>query len=273
MFEDAIEKISETMRPVHTIMRKYADNSIVPSAATLLFVNDEGYAVTTRSFADMLIASGQIEKRYNEFKEEKNALKQDRHYQGKLQVLETKYGYKPESVIQVRNVFVDCVDTLSGYTCHKHPQYDLAIIKFNDFNEKKYKNHAILARYGNSVRPGKFLCRVGFPFAEFSNYRFNEDADTIEWTEDGKHNSPRFPIEGMLTRFMADLNGKYGIEMSTPCVNGQGGGPLFDERGIVYGMQFGSRHMDNPSLDLGLCLHVDVIKKFLDYHNVKYFEA
>ena len=273
MFEDAIEKVSASMRPVHTIMRKYKDQTIIPSSATLLFINDEGCAITTRSFADMLIASSQMEKKYARFREEKNALKRDWHYEGKMKNLEAAYGYQPETPVQIRSVFIDCVDSLSGYTCHKHPQYDLAILKFNDFKERKYQNHAILAKYGNSVRQGKFLCRLGYPFPEFSNFQFNQETDSIEWTGSGKMNSPRFPMEGMLTRFLADQSGKYGIELSTPCANPRGGGPLFDERGLIYGLQMANRHMPQQDLHLGICLHVDIIKKFLDYHNIKYYTA
>ena len=93
MFEDAIEKVSASMRPVHTLMRKYKDQTIIPSSATLLFINDEGCAITTRSFADMLIASSQMEKKYARFREEKNALKRDWHYEGKLKT------WKPPTAI------------------------------------------------------------------------------------------------------------------------------------------------------------------------------
>lgn len=273
MFEDAIEKISESIRPVHTIIRKYKNDEITPSSSTLLFINDEGYAITTKTFIDTLILSGHMEKRYRSFREKQKELKQDRHYEKKLLALEEEFNLKQDSIIQVRSVFLDCVDTLSGYTCHKHPRYNLAILKFNDFKNLKYENHALLAKYSHSVRPGKFLCRIGFPFAEFSNFQYNEEEDTIEWTKEGKPTSPRFPMEGMITRFLGDQSGKFGIEMSTPCIGGEGGGPLFDERGIVYGLQFGTKQMKEPQIELGLCIHIDIIKKFLDYYNVKYYEA
>ena len=88
------------------------------------------------------------------------------------------------------------------------------------------------------------LCRLGFPFPEFSNFQFNAEKNQLEWTSNGVARSPRFPIEGMLTRFLGDQNKKiYGIELSTPGLRGQSGGPLFDEMGRIVGMQSRTKHL------------------------------
>ena len=55
--------------------------------------------------------------------------------------------------------------------------------------------------------------------------------------------------------------------MSTPGFKGQSGGPLFDERGIIYGMQSAI-----TSLNLGQCIHAQVIKDFLRKEKVKFYE-
>ena len=44
MFKDAIERVAHFTRPIHTILRTYAGKQIIPGAATLFFVNEEGYA-------------------------------------------------------------------------------------------------------------------------------------------------------------------------------------------------------------------------------------
>jgi hypothetical protein len=98
----------------------------------------------------------------------------------------------------------------------------------------------------------------------------------------------------MVTRFLADQDaGLFGIEMSTPGLRGQSGGPLFDNNGTVYGMQFSTKHLhlgfdmvdkeimvntstkkinDYAFLHLGQCIHVKAIKSFLQQHGVKYYE-
>ena len=83
-------------------------------------------------------------------------------------------------------------------------------------------------------RPGDYLCRLGYPFPEFTNFKYNLSDDEICWTEENSISTPRFPIEGMVTRHLCDENGSvWGIELSTPGLKGQSGGPLFNSDGIV----------------------------------------
>jgi S1-C subfamily serine protease len=174
-----------------------------------------------------------------------------------------------------------------------HPTHDLAIIKFNDFNKIHYTGHATFLKDATQIRQGNFLCRLGFPFPEFTNFKFNEVTDDIEWTTSGIQVSPRFPIEGMVTRFLADEGKLTGIEMSTPGLRGQSGGPLFNSNGTVYGMQISTKHLhlgfdlvdkeilidnkikkisDYSFIHLGQCIHVDIIKAFLAAHHITFYQ-
>lgn len=138
------------------------------------------------------------------------------------------------------------------------------------------------------------MCRLGYPFPEFTNFKYNEETDDIEWTSEGKKDTPRFPINGMITRRLVNADGTvHGIEISTPGLRGQSGAPLFDEDAVVYGMQSQTHHLhlgfdikdkeiregskikkvsNHPFLHLGNCVHVDIIKSFLKQHNIKFYE-
>ncbi|MEO8770586.1 MAG: serine protease [Ferruginibacter sp.] len=294
MFISAIERVGQFTRPIHTLMRTYAGKQLLPGAATIFFVNENGYAVTCKHVVELLLASEKINANYNNFKKERQALPQDGKLKTSLKGLELKYKFNPDTTIQVKSNFVDSVDTMSGFTCHAHPTLDLAIIKFNDFGKIHYTDCAKFLKDGNNIKQGKFLCRLGFPFPEFTNFTFNAVADDIEWTNTGVNVSPRFPIEGMVTRFLADQQqGLFGIEMSTPGLRGQSGGPLFDNKGTVYGMQFSTKHLhlgfdlidkeimvnngvkkvsDYSFIHLGQCIHVNAIKAFLKEHKVDFYE-
>ena len=292
MFKDAIEKAASFTRPVHTITRTYGGKQIIPGAATLFFINEEGYAVTCKHVIELLAASDNLNINYSKFKQERDRLIRDNHFKKHLKGLELKYRFAAESVVQVKNTFLDCVDSMSGFTWHLHPVYDLAILKFNGFNKLLYKDYAIFKK-DVQVFQGEFLCRLGFPFPEFTNFKYNEVADDIEWTNTGVNGSPRFPMEGMVTRFLADSNKLYGIELSTPGLKGQSGGPLFNKDGIVCGMQFSTKHLhlgfdivekeitvnnkqktvsDYSFIHLGQCIHADIIKSFLKEKNVRFYE-
>jgi len=293
MFVEAIERVSAFTRPIHTIIRTYGGKQIVPGAATIFFVNHQGYAITCKHVVEMLLASESINLNYMNFKAERDRLPKDSNYQNNLKGLELTYQLNADSLIQIKNSFVDSVSSMSGFTAHMHPTVDLAILKLNDFGNVLYTDVAVFKKDGAAIKQGERLCRLGFPFPEFTNFRYNEAADDIEWTHEGVMHSPRFPIDGMVTRFLAESNGIYGIELTTPGLKGQSGGPLFDTAGIIYGVQSSTKHLhlgfdiiekeilidnqlkqvtDYSFLHLGQCIHVDVIKKFLDEHKVMYYE-
>ena len=97
----------------------------------------------------------------------------------------------------------------------------------------------------------------------------------------------------MLTRHIMLENEIAGIELSTPGLRGQSGGPLFDKDGIVCGMQSGTNHLhlgfdmknfeyktngrtikvtNQPFIHMGHCVHIDIIKNFLRENNIKFYE-
>lgn len=68
MFERAVKLASKFTRSLHTITRAYGTNDVEPGAATLFFVNDEGWALTCKHVTDLLVQSGAINQTYENFK-------------------------------------------------------------------------------------------------------------------------------------------------------------------------------------------------------------
>lgn len=294
MFVEAIEKAAGFTRPIHTIARNYGSTTIQPGTSTLFFINDEGWALTCRHVATMLKASEDINKKANGFRQEAAAIRNNGNATRIPPRLEKKYGYSNKTVFELLASFVNCVDTLTGFDIIPHTEYDIALIKFRGFNKILCNGYPTFPSDTSSLKQGKTLCRLGFPFPEFTNFDYNRETDRITWAQTGRANSPRFPLEGMVTRFLIDTNGnQYGFEMSTPGLRGQSGGPAFDMEGIVWGIQFGTFHIDlnfdidqevlrqgiptrvkdSAFLHVGRCVHVDILKDFMKSRDVAFNEA
>lgn len=294
MFADAIEKVSGFTKPILFISKGYKNFTIHPGTATMFFVNDNGVAVTCKHVAQAIINAEAVNKKYYEFKNNRAALEKLANKKEKLKALEKQYDYREGVIVNQKCNFVGAVAPISTFTVHFHESLDIAIIEFKGFENKFYTGHAVFAKDSNQVRPGDFLCRVGYPFPEFNNYNYNHETDDIEWSNVGNHNIPRFPVEGMVTRFVGNENAEIiGIELSTPGFMGHSGGPLFDKDGKIYGMQFVTRHLhmgfdinnlnmivngkeqtinNQPFLHVGNCITGNSIKEFLDRFNIEYFE-
>lgn len=297
MFVNAIEEVSKFTRPIHTITRNYKEDIVRPGAATLFFVNEDGYAITCKHVIDLIRQRSAVNQHYAEFSKEKNALGNNK-YTERLRELEIKHNLKSTKnkpiTIQIKELFVGCTaEETFNYRWIDHPKYDLSILIFENFKQPLYESYATFVKDSSILKQGKFLCRLGYPFPEFTNYKYNSEKDDIEWTNDGQTATPRFPIEGMLTRNLLNGNELFGLEISTPGLRGQSGGPLFDKEGLICGMQsqtnalhlgFDMKNFEyksngdiikvnnQPFLHVGHCIHVDIIKDFLKSNNVKYYE-
>lgn len=282
MFVNAIETVDQFTRPIYMITRTY-NGQITAGTGTMFFVNEHGAAVTCKHIAQLIIQAEQINATYQQFREEKMRLLRN-NPSASLAALEQKYNYSANSLIQVKFNYFKAFASVSTMQIHLHPTLDLAIIEFKGFNQKHYQSFARFFGDSAHIKQGRSLCRLGYPFPEFTNFQYNQAADDIEFTTTGNPNTPRFPIDGIITRFVGDGTKVVSIEMSTPGLRGQSGGPLFDTEGRIYGMQFQTTHYhlgfdmkdmpvmidgsptpisNYPFLHVGWCVHVDRICDFL----------
>lgn len=253
MFSNAVSLISNFTRPILFVQRLNSDK-LIPGSATLFFINEDGYALTCKHVVTNIINVAN------------NSNKAIFKFEG-------------------------CYKTIKDIKIIMHPTYDLAVIKFNGVNPL-YKGYGYLKK-DNNINPGKFLLRSGFAFPEFDNYKIDIQSDKLIFTNKGNTNTPLFSNEGMISRLVANKKEIYGIELSTPGIKGTSGGPLYDQEGVIYGIQSISKqyHLgfdiidentlingeyktisNYPFISLGECISINIIKNFLNEHNIKYYE-
>jgi len=294
MFVGAIEKAAQFTRPIHSITRNYGSTSIHPISASLFFINPDGWALTCKHVTELVISADLVNRRYRQFHREAQDLIV-RKRKTAVKDLEKKYGYSEKITVQIKNTFVNCCEGKLDFKAFPHKSLDLALIKFSG-GKVLCERFPIFPKDTSALKPGRSLCRLGYPFPEFTNYRYDEDRDDIVWTTEGRIQTALFPIDGILTRMiLQNGNGPEvasSFEMSTPGLRGQSGGPVFDTDGKVWGVQFATGHLylgfdihqevfkhgkladvsDSAFLHVGHCLHIDRVKEFLREHAVSFQE-
>jgi len=262
----------------------------VPGAATLFFVNSEGWALTCRHVAEFLVEAERTNARYEEYRKKMAIVPEKKSAKAHRKTVQREFGYNRDSVVEVLNMFVNCSDS-TGVDYQLHPSVDLALLRFKGFTRLLCSQYPTFAANGGDLKPGMLLCRLGFPFPEFQNFDYDADQDKIKWRQAGRQDTPRFPMDGMVTRHVNHpTEGIVAFEISTPGLIGQSGGPAFDADGRVWGMQASTTHLDlnfdvdqevlrggtnkriteSAFLHVGHCVHVDVMKTFMESHNVRF---
>lgn len=288
MFVNAVESIREAIRPMHIIRRRFGDNAILPDIATLFFVNEYGYAITSKRVSAILNAAVNTEQRYKIYLQKRSELPHDESYRFSLKRLERDLKLEHDTLTQIRYAFMGCAKGNLRIECTPHPKYDLALLHFITDDEYLYRGHVTFA--SEPPKQGQTVCRLGFPMPEFKNFRLNEEQDTIEFTPVGKNTSSLLALDGTVTRFLSDGERSFGVETTNAGPVGMNGAPLFDAEGRVVGIQCGigvmllgaDIKMESPNSDpyvdrgmmhLAVHMHLDVIKDFLHAQNVTFYEA
>ena len=136
------------------------------------------------------------------------------------------------------------------------PEADLAVGKPGGFDPGQVGGVPVFQVDG--MGPGASLCRLGFPFHAVEA-SYDEAADRFELAANTLP-IPRFPNEGIMTRFFHDdtatrvLFDVRFVETSSPGLRGQSGGPIFDTDGHVWGIQAHTTHVPlgfDPELEIG----------------------
>ena len=292
MFIKAIETATSFTKPIHIIQRFYGSEEVHPAAATLFFVNSEGWALTCRHVANILMLERQLNKHKADFEADFASMQGKKKDKQILKELQHKYGLNNKTIFEIKPLFINCVEGNPTIQVKLHPSLDLALLHFNGFAKLLCTTFPIFPKDTSSLKQGKSLCRLGFPFPEFTNFEFNQNENTIKWTKAGRDNTPIFPIDGMVTRHVGQNDKVVGFELSTPGLRGQSGGPAFDKDGKIWGMQFATKHLDldfdvnmnvvrngqkkniynSAILHVGRCVHVDILKSFMSEHKVVFRE-
>ena len=267
MFAEATRIIETQVMPIIGASKGYASNNRAPKVSTLIgasiLLNEDGWVLTCEhvfSGAMSMIEQSEKARQWEAIASDQtlSATEKKRSRQ--------RLGGKPK--IEEAAVVWGQTNTSVG-TCHFNKTLDLAVLQVNglqlpsDFQYPRFRT--------DEVRPGDFLCRVGYPLMERTL--------RIDWDGSGfvANTFPTlFANSGLVSRY-AETNGVRFIELDSPGLNGQSGGPVIDEEGRICGLQSRTAHYEvafggkrHVWYDVGQAISVTVIFDFLDSHGIDY---
>lgn len=274
MFSTAIQKAAKYTHPV--ITSTYSVGQEVNSGcAAYTVINRDGWFIT----------AGHVFDGFHKFQEDQKKLKE---YE-KMKAENPNATFELDKDILTNQSFWFGDDKLRISQVYVNMELDFALGKLENFTPDMIKEYPIF-KDPSQILPGTSLCRLGYPFIK-NVTEFNTENRNFK-IKNGVLPLAIFPNDGIITRFVSLGKSSDGydmklIEMSTPGLKGQSGGPIFDSNGFVAGIQTRTNYLDigfSPSykndkgemvtehqfLGVGLGVHASTIMAILDDKKVKY---
>jgi hypothetical protein len=287
VFAAAVARVSKFTGPV-VISSKTIGGKVTSGCGSFVIVNDEGWIVTAaHTFAPYQVKI-EHDKAHAEYRARRKTIEENAGLNAaKKRKLISRLDFNSEWISRVS--FWWGHDALKFTDVHLNLLADIAITRLENF---KPPVDAEFPKFGNpsvQLPPGTSLCKTGFPFHSIQS-SFDETTDMFRFAP-GALPIPRFPLDGILTRYQILKNAtdnaeaKF-VEMSTPGLRGQSGGPVFDKDGVVWGIQSRTNHLElgfspevtkqgkkvaeHQFLNVGLAAYVSEISALLTRYNVKH---
>jgi hypothetical protein len=273
MSENGIPIVEKFTRPLLAIFRNFQSEQVKQEAATIFFVNEFGFAITTAETIYKYLPLQTYYDKYQIFKEKCASQTVD------IEELKVEFGYNnKEAIIDLKPIFLNCSSSFERVNFIIHPKYNLGVLHFEKATDFAYSGYAKFLHGVENIQKGKELMRLGYPFPESSNYFLNKIEDQIEWDLTKPFVLDSFPLKGIITRKYVNANEIDVIEMNSAGFKGHEGSPLFDENGLIYGMHFSNSNFSNsdntfyPNALFGNCITSKIITDFLSENGIKYYQ-
>lgn len=288
MFANAVTLAAEFTRPV-LISTRQESGKIETSCGTCILLNSDGWILTAGHVVGPLLKWHQDRPKYEAYRAARDVVNADASLsKGKKKDKIKALKCNREWVTHISYWWGD--DGISGGTYHVNGPADLAVVRLQNC---KFSNDQKFAKFGNpaiELPKGRSLCKLGFPFHEFKT---DFDEATGKFLIKELPPLVRYPLDGIVTRYnlvqSPDGSQAKFVEMSTPGLKGQSGGPWFDVEGTVWGVQSRTHSLalgfspeiqtkskkvaEHQFLNSGVAAYISDIAGFLDEHAVSFQKA
>lgn len=249
MFQAACATARSFTWPV-IISRRTVDGECTAGIGTFVIVNKDGWIVTAAHILQLLAKMSADEKNTHDLQARIEAISNDPSLDRKQ---------RRRLLAQAGHVASDAVDRWSVWWGQDNARLetgsdlgiepvDIIVARLSSFNTANIAHYPVFKKSAQEFEQGASLCRMGFPLWDVKP-EWNAAANAFNLMQNFP--IPLFANEGILSRmsqtFMIDPAGKpapnaptfplKSIETSNPGLLGQSGGPIFDQKGVVWGIQ------------------------------------
>jgi len=285
MFATAIATCAEFTRAV-LISTRAASDKITTSCGTFILLNSDGWILTAGHVVGPLLKHLKDKAKYEAYLAAKQAIEaNDAVPISKRKKQLGALGFDPNWIVNVSYWWHGGEPRAEKW--HTSGLSDLAAVKLTGFTLSADQKFAKFGDPSVELPQGRSLCKLGFPFHHFKT-RFDSEAN--RFAIDEMPPLVRYPLDGILTRYnvVQGNDGKTAkfVEMSTPGLRGQSGGPVLDTAGVVWGIQSRTHHLvlgfspeveregkkvtEHQFLNSGAGTYVSEIAAFLDKHGIAF---
>ena len=281
MFVDACEIARGFTRPV-IISTRQIDGSVKSVCGAFVVLNKDGWAMTAAHVFNSFVATQKHEPLVKKYRAEVAAIEGDSSLSAKQKVKRIK-RIRSDPIWIVNHSFWWGRDGVTMPQVKVQGEIDLAVGRLEPWDPAWASSYPTIKDPDKDMRPGKSLCRLGFPFPNIET-TFDEGKGGFILD---KSATPFFPLEGIYTRNVDlgrttdDKYDKMLLETSSPGLMGQSGGPVFDVQGTVWALQSRTHHYElgfspktkkgkeeHQFLSVGWAVHPKTIVAFLRDNNI-----
>lgn len=296
----SVGRLKNLFREANAIARQFTWPVVISTKAvsgvcsagigTCVVINEEGWIVTAHHIVDQWEKLAATHEQVKELKAKRSAIENDASMSGtQRHKALNKIGMLNKDAPEQVSIWFGGGDLVHPLVVANGqflslPAVDLAVAKLEPFDPKWVTTYPTFKDPDKDYEPGQSLCKLGFPLHQITpiwnagNARFEIPPEALPL--------PIFPIEGILTRFAkVVIEGQPDppfpmnwIETSSPGLRGQSGGPMFDQRGTVWGIQVQTHSYDlgfntgtrTQFLNVGLGVHAATLINFFKEVGIKF---
>lgn len=287
MFTDALKLATRYTYPV-IVSRRHFDRTTESGCAAFVVLNEEGWIATAAHLLGAFTAFERSAREIARYYEKILSIQQAPHL-GSEEKRRKVFRLKTDPKWVTHLTFWWGRDGVQLKDVRLLPEADLAVGRLDPFDPEAFRPFPVL-KDPACLDVGTPLCKLGYPFQRI-DASFDESGGEFRLST-GPLPLSGFPVEGIYTRTIPagkSADGRYDIkflETSTPGLTGQSGGPLFDARGTVWGVQsrtdihsfrirtqFHSRGRaadEVLSLNLGIAIHPELFVRYLADNGIRF---